>query len=73
MSMPRRILLVRHCQSQANADGRIEGKGDSPLSEAGREQARRVGAFVAAQNIGPAGSLIVAPPPADKAPAIVAR
>ncbi len=52
--MPRRILLVRHCQSQANADGRLEGKGDSPLSEAGREQARRVAAFVASQNIGPA-------------------
>ena len=46
--MPRQILLIRHCQSQANADGRIEGKGDSLLSEAGREQARRVAAFVAA-------------------------
>jgi probable phosphoglycerate mutase len=58
--MPRRILLVRHCQSQANADGRLEGKGDSPLSEAGREQARRVAAFVAAQAIGPA-TLIASP------------
>jgi len=46
--MPRRILLVRHCQSQANADGRLEGKGDSPLSEAGRAQAARVAAFIAA-------------------------
>jgi broad specificity phosphatase PhoE len=58
--MPRRILLIRHCQSQANADGRIEGKGDSPLSEAGREQARRVAAFVAAQDLGPA-TLIASP------------
>ena len=58
--MPRRILLVRHCQSQANADGRIEGKGDSPLSEAGREQARRVAAFVASRDIGPA-TLIASP------------
>ena len=58
--MPRRILLVRHCQSQANAEGRIEGKGDSPLSEAGREQARRVAAFVASQDIGPA-TLIASP------------
>jgi len=58
--MPRRILLVRHCQSQANADGRLEGRGDSPLSEAGREQAKRVAAFVAAQEIGPA-TLIASP------------
>src|SRR5580704_4083889 len=47
--MPRRILLVRHCQSQANAEGRIEGKGDSPLSEEGRAQAELVAAFIAAQ------------------------
>lgn len=58
--MPRRILLVRHCQSQANAAGRLEGKGDSPLSEAGREQARRVAAFIAGQAIGSA-TLIASP------------
>lgn len=52
--MPRRVLLVRHCQSQANAEGRIEGKGDSPLSEEGRRQAERVAAFVAAQALGEA-------------------
>ena len=57
---PRRLLLVRHCQSQANADGRLEGKGDSPLSEVGREQAGRVAAFVAAQEIGQA-TLIASP------------
>ena len=49
--MPRRVFLVRHCQSQANAEGRIEGKGDSPLSEAGRAQAKAVAAFIAAQRI----------------------
>jgi broad specificity phosphatase PhoE len=59
-SMPRRILLIRHCQSQANAEGRIEGKGDSPLSELGREQARRLAAFVADQKIGSA-TLIASP------------
>jgi broad specificity phosphatase PhoE len=58
--MPRRILLVRHCQSEANAAGRLEGKGDSPLTETGRAQAQRVAAFVAAQGVGPA-TLIVSP------------
>ena len=52
--MRRRILLVRHCQSQANAEGRIEGKGDLPLSESGRRQADAVGAFIAALALGEA-------------------
>jgi broad specificity phosphatase PhoE len=52
--MPRQILLVRHCQSRANADGRLEGRGDSPLSERGREQARRLAAVMASRDIGPA-------------------
>lgn len=47
----RRVLLVRHCQSQANAEGRIEGRGDSPLSEEGLRQAEAVAAFVAAQGL----------------------
>jgi probable phosphoglycerate mutase len=50
--MRRRVLLVRHCQSQANAEGRIEGKGDSALSAAGERQAERVAAFIAAQGLG---------------------
>ena len=58
--MPRQILLVRHCQSQANADGRLEGRGDSPLSQAGREQAGRLATFMASQDIGPA-TLIASP------------
>lgn len=49
--MLRRIFLIRHCQSQANAEGRIEGKGDSPLSPEGRAQAKAVATFVAAQGI----------------------
>ena len=40
--MRRRIFLIRHCQSQANADGRIEGKGDSPLSAEGHIQDHRI-------------------------------
>ncbi len=50
----RQILLVRHCESQANADGRIEGRGDSPLSEVGRRQAEAVAASIAARGLGEA-------------------
>jgi broad specificity phosphatase PhoE len=35
-----RLLLIRHAQSMANAEGRIQGQFDSPLSEQGRQQAR---------------------------------
>jgi broad specificity phosphatase PhoE len=49
--MPRRVLLVRHCQSEANAEGRIEGRGDSPLSAEGRRQAQALAAFIAAQGL----------------------
>lgn len=34
------LLLIRHGQSVANAEGRIQGQFDSPLSEQGRAQAR---------------------------------
>jgi broad specificity phosphatase PhoE len=50
----RQILLVRHCESQANAEGRIEGRGDSPLSEEGLRQAEKVAALIAARGIGDA-------------------
>jgi broad specificity phosphatase PhoE len=50
----RQILLVRHCESQANAEGRIEGRGDSPLSEEGLRQAEAVAALIAARGLGEA-------------------
>ncbi|NIV35851.1 MAG: hypothetical protein GWN58_42310, partial [Anaerolineae bacterium] len=34
------LLLIRHGQSVANTEGRLQGKLDSPLTERGREQAR---------------------------------
>ena len=34
------LLLIRHGQSVANAEGRLQGIMDSPLSDLGREQAR---------------------------------
>ncbi len=39
--MTTRIALVRHGQSQANADGLFTGITDSPLTTGGREEARR--------------------------------
>lgn len=37
-----RLLLIRHGQSEGNAAGRIQGQSEYPLSEVGREQARRL-------------------------------
>ena len=49
------LLLVRHGQSQAYLDGSlfdlIDGQGDPPLSDDGREQARRVGARLASSGV----------------------
>lgn len=39
--MTTRILLVRHGQSEWNAQGRWQGQADPPLSELGRQQAFR--------------------------------
>ncbi len=35
-----KVLLIRHGQSVANAEGRLQGCLDSPLTDRGREQAR---------------------------------
>jgi broad specificity phosphatase PhoE len=35
-----KLLLIRHGQSVANAEGRIQGQFDSPLNDQGRDQAR---------------------------------
>ncbi len=37
------LILVRHGETQWNAEGRIQGKGDSPLTERGILQAKAVG------------------------------
>src|SRR4051794_37087955 len=37
-----RLILVRHGQSTYNAQGRLQGQADPPLSEVGREEARRL-------------------------------
>lgn len=38
-----RLFLVRHGESTYNAEGRIQGQQDAPLSERGRQQAERIG------------------------------
>lgn len=38
--MPTRVLLVRHGQSEWNAEGRWQGQADPPLTDVGRAQAR---------------------------------
>jgi probable phosphoglycerate mutase len=45
----RRVILVRHCESEANAAGLFEGRGDSPLTPRGRAQAERLAACLAAR------------------------
>lgn len=46
-----RLLLVRHGETDWNADGRVQGHLDVPLNEAGRAQARRVAAALAGAGI----------------------
>lgn len=43
-----RILIVRHGQSEWNADGRWQGRADPPLTDLGREQAFRAARAVGA-------------------------
>ena len=42
--MPDRLIIVRHGESTWNAERRLQGQLDPPLSEQGREQARALGA-----------------------------
>ena len=45
------IMLLRHGESEGNAQGRMQGRRDYPLSELGREQAARAAAFIASTNL----------------------
>lgn len=45
------ILLVRHGESEANAEGRLQGRLDLPLSERGRAQAKQLGGWLARHRV----------------------
>ncbi|WCC80631.1 histidine phosphatase family protein [Cutibacterium equinum] len=48
--MTTRIVLVRHGETQFNAEGRLQGQWDIPLSAVGTAQAQAVAPVVAAMN-----------------------
>ncbi|MCI3131794.1 histidine phosphatase family protein [Phenylobacterium aquaticum] len=56
------IYLVRHGQTVFNAEGRLQGHVDSPLTELGRDQARQAGAALARLTEGGAGWRIISSP-----------
>ena len=58
--VPRRILLVRHGETNFNAAGRIQGTLESQLTDAGHSQARRLGEWLAASQI-PIDRVLVSP------------
>src|ERR1700759_432328 len=41
------LYLVRHGECRHNVEGRVAGRGDTPLTERGREQARMNGILLA--------------------------
>ena len=45
------LLLVRHGETDWNADGRLQGHTDRPLSEFGRRQARQLAQELADENL----------------------
>jgi probable phosphoglycerate mutase len=45
------LLIVRHGESVANAEGRMQGQRDYPLSETGQRQAAQLGRFLAAAGL----------------------
>jgi broad specificity phosphatase PhoE len=38
-----RLILIRHCETESNVEGTVQGRRDTPLSARGRHQAQLVG------------------------------
>ena len=62
MTRPTSLALVRHGESEWIAEGRFQGRGDPPLSAAGRRQAAALGARLAAPSQLPTLPLPDVPP-----------
>ena len=56
------ILLARHGETEWNQAGRYQGRLDSPLTLAGEDQARRIGAMLAKLHVTPDGWRVVSSP-----------
>ena len=56
------LLLLRHGETEANRDGRVQGRQDSPLTALGLAQARAMGRAVAARIGDGAGWRLVSSP-----------
>ena len=50
--MPTRLIIMRHAESQANAEGRIQGHLDIPLSDLGLRQSARLAERLSTFGIG---------------------
>lgn len=46
-----KALLVRHCQTDRNRDGLVQGRADPPLNDTGRQQARRLAEALAGASV----------------------
>jgi broad specificity phosphatase PhoE len=47
-----KVILVRHCETSHNRDGRVQGRSDAPLTERGCIQAQRLAERLNGQPIG---------------------
>jgi phosphoserine phosphatase len=46
-----KVFLVRHCETDHNRDGRVQGQSDAPLNERGRAQAACIAQALSSQQI----------------------
>jgi broad specificity phosphatase PhoE len=68
--MTTRLIVIRHAQSLANAEGRIQGHLDIALSELGRRQSEGLAARLAASGVDALYSTACAP---ARLPTLAAR